>query len=251
MQLRIPIKLRELGQSGKRRLFVIPFIFTFANACMGLLAVLYAWDDYYRTAAICILFAALFDSLDGRLARMFNSCSSLGMELDSLCDAISFCFAPAIVIYGNFFAEHSILGMIAVGFFLCAGLFRLAKFNNTSCQQKHFFIGMSTPVSAVFFALLIIHQARLADTYMKFVYDPYILMSLVACFAYLMVSRIRFPTFKGGIASHRLNLSAGVAMVLTALGGHLCGYPIFLSGLSAYILIVVVYHIIKADRLVA
>lgn len=243
MQVRIPMPLRKLGQSGQQKLFIIPYLFTFANACMGLLAVLYAWDDYYRTAAFCIILAALFDNIDGRLARVLNSCSSLGMELDSLCDAISFCFAPAIVVYGAFFSGHNSLGMIAVGLFLCAGLFRLAKFNNTCLQQKYFFIGMSTPVAAVFFALLIIHQERLAHTAFQIIYDPYVLISLVTIFAYFMVSRMRFPTFKGGFTQHRLTMIASITMVIAALVGHFLGYPMFLAGLAAYILAVITYHL--------
>jgi len=81
MQIRMPLRLRNLKDSGKKRLFVIPYIFTFANACLGFLAVLYAWDDCCRNASYCIMLAALADALDGRLARALGSCSSLAWSL--------------------------------------------------------------------------------------------------------------------------------------------------------------------------
>lgn len=249
MQIRMPIRLRKLSQSGKQRLFVVPYMFTFANACMGLLAVLYAWDDHYQAAAACIILAAICDALDGRLARVFNCCSHLGMELDSLCDAISFCFAPAIVVYGYFFANHNCLGMLAVGLFLCAGLFRLAKFNNTSGQQKHFFIGMSTPVAAVFLSLLIIHHARLACTRVSFIYQPYVLMGVVMLLAYFMVSRFRFPTFKGGVTYNMLTCIVAAAIALGVIFAFVIGYPMLLVGMSVYVMIVVALHLFMPKKI--
>lgn len=245
MSIRIPVQLKKLGQSGQQGLYIIPYMFTFANACMGLLAVLYAWDDFYTAAAYCIVLAAVFDAIDGRLARMLNSCSSLGMELDSLCDAISFCCAPAIVLYGVFFAEHDFLGMVTVGLFLCAGLFRLAKFNNTCNQQKSFFIGMSTPVAAVFFALLIIYQSRLSCTWLRFAYHPYTLMGLIVFFAYLMISKLRFPTFKTGLTNDLLTAFATFSVVAGPLLARFIGYPMVLIGMLSYIITVVLFHMAR------
>ena len=187
MQIRVPLQLRKLKDSGKKRLFVIPYLFTFANACLGLLAVLYAWDDHFVSASFCIVFAAIADALDGRLARALGSCSSLGMELDSLCDAISFCFAPTILLYGVYLCEQGALGIMVAGIYLCAGLFRLAKFNNTCSQQKSFFIGLSTPMSALFFAMIIVYQSWITHSWLYFIYNPYVFLPLVLFFAYLMV----------------------------------------------------------------
>ena len=243
MQIRLPLRLRKLKDSGRKRLFVIPYMFTFANACLGLLAVLYAWDDYYRTASYCIILAALADALDGRLARALGSCSSLGMELDSLCDAISFCFAPAIVLYGAYLSVSGIVGIIVAGIYLCAGLFRLAKFNNTCSQQKVFFIGMSTPVSAIFFTMIIVYQSWLASSWLQFIYSPYVLLPLVLLFAYFMVSHIRFPTFKAGICNDTLTLSTGVTMLIVGVIALWFHNPVMFSVLVAYAMTGVVYHV--------
>lgn len=243
MQIRMPLRLRKLRDSGKKRLFVIPYLFTFANACLGLLAVLYAWDDCFRSASYCIVLAALADAMDGRLARALGSCSSLGMELDSLCDAISFCFAPAIVLYGAYLCESGMLGIIVAGIYLCAGLFRLAKFNNTCSQQKSFFLGMSTPVSAIFFAMIIVHQSWIKGSWLNFIYLPYFFLPLVLLCAYLMVSHIKFPTFKTGLKNHLLTLSTLIAMALAGMLAILLRSPVSLSLVVAYICSAIIYHL--------
>lgn len=243
MQIRLPYRLRKLRDSGKKRLFVIPYLFTFANACLGLLAVLYAWDDYYISASYCIMLAAVADTFDGRLARALGSCSSLGMELDSLCDAISFCFAPAIVLYGMYLYQGGILGIIVAGIYLCAGLFRLAKFNNTCCQQKYFFIGMSTPVSAIFFALLITHESWISSSWLNVIYKPYVFLVLVLLFAYFMVSRIPFPTFKSRLRSNGQTFYTGLAMIIAGSIALWVHNPVALSVIVAYVLSALIYHI--------
>jgi CDP-diacylglycerol---serine O-phosphatidyltransferase len=242
MQIRLPLGLRKLKDSGKKNLAVIPFLFTFANACLGLCAVLYAWDDCFFYACYCIILASLADSMDGRLARALGSCSSLGMELDSLCDAISFCFAPAIVLYGAYLWKFGVLGIIVAGIYLCAGLFRLAKFNNTCSQQKSFFIGMSTPVSAIFFALIIVNQAWIESSLLKCIVSPYLFLPLVLFFAYLMVSNIRFPSFKTGL-HHPLTLGTAIAVMLAGILALIFHSPVLLSIFAAYTCSGLMYHI--------
>lgn len=243
MQIRIPLRLRKLKDSGKQRLFVIPFLFTFANACLGMIAVLYAWEDCYVQACYCIIGAALADALDGRLARALGSCSPLGMELDSLCDAISFCFAPAMMLYGAYLSEWGMIGIAVAGIYLCAGLFRLAKFNNTACQQKSFFIGMSTPVSAIFFATIIIYEQWIIHSWFHVILEPFIFIPLVLSFAYFMVSCIRFPTFKTGLRSHTSTLVTGLAMVSAIVLALLVHAPVPFIVLLAYIFSSVFYHV--------
>ncbi len=243
MHIRIPLNLRKIKDSGTKKLFIVPYIFTFANACFGLLSVLYAWDDLYKNAALCIVYAACADALDGRLARLFNSCSSLGMELDSLCDAISFCFAPAILIYGSFLHHYGVVGVIVSGIYLCAGLFRLAKFNNSSCQQKIFFMGLSTPVSAIFIAMFILHESWILHTLCG-PYLPYVVLGLALLCAYLMVSRIKFPTFKAGFHGHVLTRISGIVVLVAAIASVVFHKPIALSVCSAYILTSLVYHLL-------
>lgn len=239
--MRLPVRLRKLKDSGKKRLYIIPYVFTFANACLGLLAVLYAWDNLFCNASYCIVLAAIADALDGRLARALGSCSSLGKELDSLCDAISFCFAPAIVLYSVYLCKQGVIGIVAAGVYLCAGLFRLAKFNDTSAQQKNFFLGMSTPVAAIFFAMIIVWQPLLSASWVHVMYQPYCLLCLVLFFAYLMISSIKFPSFKTGFCTSPLTFGATVAMVVAVPVAILLGNPISFSVIMAYICSSLIY----------
>ena len=101
-------KFKNLKKKGKQNLFIVPFLFTFANAVFGLLSVIKTLECEFVTASYCIILAALMDFFDGKLARAFNSTSCLGMELDSLCDAISFCFAPAILLYSWYFHNFGV-----------------------------------------------------------------------------------------------------------------------------------------------
>jgi CDP-diacylglycerol---serine O-phosphatidyltransferase len=234
--------VRRLRESGKRRLVMIPFLFTFANAFFGLLSVLYALEDSYILAAYCIFAAAFVDGLDGRIARALGTTSTLGMELDSLCDAISFCFAPAILLYSFYFYEFDICGPIAAGIYLCAGLFRLARFNMISSANKQCFIGLPTPVAALFFALCIINDEwLLTSCWQQLFYSSIALMVLVAGLSFLMVSRIEFPSFKAGIA-HRLSRIVLVVTMLAAGMAVWCGSPLLLTVLVAYILTAVLCH---------
>lgn len=233
---------RRLRESGKKRLFMIPFLFTFANACLGLLSILYALDDYYVVAAYLIIGAAFVDALDGRLARALGSTSSLGMELDSLCDAISFCLAPAILLYELYFYDDGLLAIIAVGIYLCAGLFRLAKFNITCDSQKNAFIGMPTPAGALLIALSVInYQWLMASSWRSVFTSSYLLMAFVGAIAFLMVSRVRFATFKAGCRDLLSCLSL-IMIIFSAIISLISGYPVFLTVLFSYSLISIGFY---------
>lgn len=242
MSIRIPVRWEQIRDSGRRKLFIVPFIFTFANACLGLLSVLYAWDDQYTIAAICIICAAFFDMCDGRLARALGSCSLLGTELDSLCDAISFCFAPVILVHGMILSSNGIAGIITGACFLCAGLFRLARFNNSSYQQKAFFMGMSTPVAAVFVSLLIIHKNWLMNHHLGYIFNPYLFMMLILAIAYCMVSSIPFPTFKTGFCIHRSTRLITSFIAISCACALVFKVPIFLAIVTSYIVSTMIIH---------
>ncbi len=221
---------------------MVPFLFTFANACFGLLSILYALDDYYVVAAYLIIGAAIVDMLDGRLARAFGSTSSLGMELDSLCDAISFCLAPAILLYEIYFYDDGFLAIIAVGIYLCAGLYRLAKFNITCDSQKNAFIGMPTPTGALLIALSVInYQWLMASSWRILFTSSYLLMALVASIAFLMISRVRFATFKSGCHDLLSYLSI-TAIIFAAIASLACGFPLVLTVLFSYSLVSIVFY---------
>lgn len=176
-----------------KHVYIIPFIFTFLNAFFGLLSVLYTIEHNYIMAAYCILSAVCMDFWDGRLARALNTCSSLGMELDSLCDAISFCFAPAILMYSWHVHQIGILGLIAVCLYLCSGLFRLAKFNAQNMNQNNYFIGLPTTFAACFIALFVLLAVWFEVSTHNALSSS---LGVLLILSYLMPSSMRFPSLK-------------------------------------------------------
>jgi CDP-diacylglycerol---serine O-phosphatidyltransferase len=229
------ISFEKMQHSSKKNLFLIPFFFTFGNALCGFMSVIKTLDEEYMLAAFFILLAALMDLCDGRLARWFRSTSVLGMELDSLCDAISFCFAPAILLYSWSLYQLSYAGMIVLGLFLCAGLFRLARFNANSGIPTTSFVGLPTTFAAFFFANIIIYEKWLATSVFASVLRPDRLAFLVTVIALLMISSIKFPSIK------YVKLTMMTALVIglcTAMGAYalIKGYPIFLAIAVTYII---------------
>ncbi len=218
----------------------IPFIFTFANAFFGFLSITKSLEGEFVTAAWLILLAGVMDAFDGRLARYFGTVGELGGELDSLCDAISFCVAPAILLYSWYLHDfgHAGLFSVVVGMYLCAGLFRLARFNTGTKEESLFFFGLPTTIAGVFLAFLIVyHQWFEQKPALHFVFNKASLVGIVAFFAFLMISSVRFPSFKKPNLSLRMPLT--YIKVLLVIGimfwcwQH--GYPFFLLILTGYI----------------
>jgi len=233
------ITLRSVAQmSGKRckkSLFLIPYCFTFANAFFGFISVIEALQGNLVKAACYIGLAACADALDGRLARAFGSSSYLGAELDGLCDAISFCFAPTILIYSLFQENIPSVGVGILGLYLCAGLFRLAKFNVTQSSSKAYFSGLSTPVSAFFLATLVLYYDWFAQSCLWFCVEVHGIMFVVSILSILMISTIPFYSFKGTCYSHSLVYLIAAYGSLLIIASLQWGIPILFLLLAAYI----------------
>ena len=170
----------------KTYLFVVPYFFTYLNAFFGLICVLRTLDNDYFGACCFIFLAALMDLLDGKLARALGSCSDFGMELDSLCDAISFCLAPAVLLY-SFIPDVGRFGLFALGAYVCAGLFRLARFNTCFDQDIKKFTGLPTTFAGVLIAIAVISGFQIPNFLFYF---------FITLIALLMISKINLPSFK-------------------------------------------------------
>lgn len=134
----------------RKHLHLLPFLFTFANAFLGFIAIVYALEGNFTYAVYSIMLAALMDMCDGRLARALGTTSMLGQELDSLADGISFGLAPCVVLYTWYPGVIGYTGFIALACYLSAGLYRLARFNLTAAAQHSYSIGLPIPVAAFF-----------------------------------------------------------------------------------------------------
>ncbi|MBM3886693.1 CDP-diacylglycerol--serine O-phosphatidyltransferase [Candidatus Dependentiae bacterium] len=179
---------KEKRRRLRRSLKLLPNLFTLGNAFFGFCALIFAAHNHPQAAAYCILLGASMDALDGRIARLTNSTSPLGMQLDSLADAVTFCVAPAFVIYMLNFHHGYTLGFLSCAFYMLAGIFRLARFNITHQAQSSFFLGLPTTFAGCALALSIL-SFSLSD-------HLFFMALLMINLGYLMVSRWRFPSFK-------------------------------------------------------
>lgn len=242
------LRLSTIYRSGKRTAFVVPFFFTFANAFLGLCAVLYAIEGSFLLSAYCIMMAALVDAFDGRLARALGSTSQIGMELDSLCDAISFCFAPALVLYRFQLDQAGFLGFAVAGLYLCCGLFRLARFNNIGGCPGGFFMGLPTTIAALVCAALILHVSYVMPGVTAWYYEPIVLVGIVAVLAYLMISRLRFPSFKQSVRACRFSQAVFAIIVMSVACAWYFQLPLPLTVMTAYVVGSVVCNGVRSAR---
>lgn len=170
---------------------VIPNLFTSLNMFCGFLSILSASEGNFIYSAWLIFTAAIFDALDGLVARLTNSSSELGVELDSLSDVVSFGAAPAFLLYKSFFYSMDTWGIIISAMPLIAGGFRLARFNVQLVGfSKSFFLGLPIPSSALTIASFVL--AFYNDGYPKPISD--FIAPMVLVLSYLMVSNIRYET---------------------------------------------------------
>ncbi|UCH64560.1 MAG: CDP-diacylglycerol--serine O-phosphatidyltransferase [Ignavibacterium sp.] len=171
---------------------VIPNLFTAMNMFCGFLSIITASNGNYNYAAWLIIIAAVFDALDGLVARLTKSSSELGVELDSLSDIVSFGCAPSFLLYVTYFYQFDNFGVILSSLPLIAGGFRLARFNVQLVGfEKSFFLGLPIPTAALTIASFVL--AFYNNGYPK----PYsdMIIPMVFIVSYLMISNIRYESF--------------------------------------------------------
>lgn len=172
---------------------VIPNLFTAANMFCGFLSIVNTSQQKYFYAAWLIIIAAIFDALDGFMARLTKSSSELGVELDSLSDVVSFGTAPAFLIYSIYLFQYEVWGILISSLLLLAGGFRLARFNvQLTGFDKKFFKGLPIPTAAIVLIsfMLTFYQDGIGfpEFYAKMIIPLVLLLSL------LMVSKIKYDT---------------------------------------------------------
>jgi CDP-diacylglycerol--serine O-phosphatidyltransferase len=177
---------------------LVPNVITLLALCAGLTAIRLAVEDRLEWALAAIVFAALLDGIDGRVARMLKGTSRFGAELDSLADFVNFGVAPALILYFWGLHELKSAGWIAaLTFAICAAL-RLARFNvmiedpNRPAWAGNYFVGVPAPAGAIT-VLLPIYVQFLGVPHFDFVAPVTFLYTLGI--AFLMVSRL--PVFSG------------------------------------------------------
>ena len=189
----------------RRGIYLLPTLFTTGNLCCGFFCLIEAGRGHFETAALLIIAAGILDGLDGRIARMTGTTSEFGVEYDSLADIASFGIAPAYLAYEWALAPFHRIGWLVAFLFVACAATRLARFNiQHGSADKRFFAGLPSPAAA----------GTVASIVFAFPYPPVhlgasvLIGAIVAAVALLMVSRLRYRSFKNlDLRSRRSYLS--------------------------------------------
>jgi CDP-diacylglycerol--serine O-phosphatidyltransferase len=140
---------QNLREKRRRGIFLLPSLLTTANLFCGVLAVLLTMHHRYTEAALTIFAAIAMDILDGKVARLTKTTTQFGLEFDSLADVVSFCVAPAVLLYAWALAGLGRAAWLGAFLFVICGALRLARFNVSSAlTDRRFFVGLPTPAAA-------------------------------------------------------------------------------------------------------
>ncbi len=142
-------ELHDAPRPRRKGIYVLPNAVTLAALFAGFYAIVMAMNSRFEAAAIAIFCAAVLDSLDGRIARMTNSQSAFGEQMDSLCDMVNFGAAPALIVYEWALKGLGKMGWIPAFVYIAGAALRLARFNtNIAVVDKRFFQGLPSPAAA-------------------------------------------------------------------------------------------------------
>jgi len=177
------------GLKMKKKLSALPNFFTLSNLFLGYLAILFIMEGRFTLAAIMVIFSAIADDLDGRMARWTKTYSNFGKELDSIVDAISFGVVPALLVFKSNFADAGPWAAVFCFLYVLATTFRLARFNViTSGFGKSGYKGLPAPVAALTLTTFILFK----DHYWGSVDAQAVYLVLLPFISLLMVSNIYF-----------------------------------------------------------
>ncbi len=179
----------------KNARMLLPNMLTLFGVCIGLTSIRFALDGKFEFAIIAIIFAALIDGLDGRIARLIKGTSKVGKELDSLTDMISFGVAPAFIMY---FWKLNALGrfgwLLCLVYVICVAL-RLARFNINANQESswkdNFFEGVPSPAGGILVLTPLIYSLS-GLSFFQINYDIVVPIFFIMT-AFLLISK--FPTY--------------------------------------------------------
>lgn len=177
-----------------KKVYLLPNLMTTACMFAGAYAIRLAFEGQYVMAGWLILVAGICDSLDGRLARLTKSESAFGVQYDSLADMVSFGIAPAVLTYAWILHAYGRLGSVISFLFMACAALRLARFNvKSGRQEKGYFEGLSVPAAAGLLATWVIFYDHVFETLPV---KSFLVVFVTALLAMLMVSSLRYPSFK-------------------------------------------------------
>ena len=206
-------KLEDLSISK-----LVPSTLTLLGLASGATAIRFALLNDWTHAVISVVFAMVFDMLDGRAARLLGADTRFGAQLDSLADLVSFGMAPGIIMYSWSLSRMGTAGWIATLIFCAASAVRLARFNVQSVRDEGatkadpFFTGLPTPAAACMMLLPLVLSFQWAhgdSVWTDVLRAPWLVLSMTAITSVMMVSRLPTPSIKYMRLSREHRLMAG------------------------------------------
>ena len=207
--------------TSKKTRYLLPNILTLGGVCLGISSIKFSIDGNFNLAVTLILFAAILDALDGRIARLIKGTSEFGKELDSLTDFVSFGIAPAFVLYFWELSNYGKLGWAITLIYSVCCVLRLARFNLTKVDEnqewkKNFFEGIPSPAGGLLILMPLIYD--LTDLNIGFnikILTPYLTIAI----AILLVSKIPTLALKKISISPKTTvfLLLGIGIIFIAL----------------------------------
>lgn len=217
--------------SLQKSLFILPNLITISSIFCGFESIRTAAspnpgpDTFYR-AALLIVFAMFFDMLDGRVARMTKTQSAFGLQIDSLADVVSFGAAPALLAFQWSLHRFETLGVFAAFCFVACGAIRLARFNVLSTDEagkpakpSKYIVGLPIPGAAGILVAMVIANHSISGPLGTAAYG-WLVLSVMLCLSFFMVSTIRFRSFKelrGNLRTILLLVFAMCSAVIVAI----------------------------------
>ena len=225
----------KIVANKKNARVILPNMLTLIGVCIGLTSIRFALDGRYEFAVIAVIFAAVIDGLDGRIARLIKGTSKVGKELDSLTDMISFGVAPAFIMY---FWKLNTLGrfgwLLCLIYVICVAL-RLARFNVNSNQnpswKDNFFEGVPSPAGGILVLTPLIISMTNFD-YFKLNYEIIVPIFFITT-SLLLISKFPSYSFKKIVIQRKATIFLLFGIVL--FFGLLLIYPFNVMSISALI----------------
>jgi CDP-diacylglycerol--serine O-phosphatidyltransferase len=184
----------DKGESIKRGIYILPNLITAGSLFAGFYSMVSTLNSNYSAAAVWIFIAAVCDGLDGKVARMTGTTSKFGVEFDSLADLVAFGVTPGLMMYAWALKPFGRLGWLAAFLFVVCGALRLARFNvQVNTVESKRFVGLPIPAAACMVAstVLLFQHMGWPSSYKKLA-----IIGLIYLLAFLMVSSLRYYSFK-------------------------------------------------------
>lgn len=238
-----------MKERTRKGIYIIPNLFTTANMFSGFYAIIATYNEDYFQAAIAILIATIFDSLDGKVARLTKATSRFGVEYDSLADLVSFGLAPGLLAHSLALYAYGRVGWIAAFLFVVCGALRLARFNvQVGTVESKYFVGLPIPAAASLVATTILLDQHFLGMD-KEIIRPLVILIMTYTLAFLMVSNIKYRSFKEFNLRERkpfrVLVAAVLVLVLFAAQPHLMLFLFFAVYATSGIIELIVKMLLK------